>query len=87
MGIDVVHFDGCTSLYQPIGMRINKPIKRQLCEKWEDLLMEGMGPVTGMAKEPSCKMKMDAEWLIDVYNKISEKMGRNAWKKTGFEWF
>jgi hypothetical protein len=27
------------------------------------------------------------EWLIDVYTNIPEDIGKNAWKKMGFEWF
>jgi hypothetical protein len=30
---------------------------------------------------------MVADWLVDVYSNIPEETGKNAWKKTGFEWF
>ena len=47
--------------------------------------MEGKGIVNGKAMEPSHKMV--ASWVMDVHNNIPTAIGRNAWKKTGFEWF
>ena len=48
-------------------------------------MVEGDGIVNGQAKEPSHKMVV--EWLVDVYDNISETGAMNAWKKEGFEWF
>ena len=40
--------------------------------------------VAGQAKEPS--RKLIAEWLVEVYTNIPVGMGRNTWKKRGYEW-
>ena len=85
MGIEVVHIPaGCMYLCQPIDIGINKPVKSCLHQKWEDWMMEGDGIVDGVAKEPSCKMMV--EWVLQVYESIPEAIGRNAWKKQGYEW-
>ena len=73
-GIEVVHIlAGCTYLYQPIDVDINKPIKSRLCQKWEDWKTEGDGIVDGVAKEPSCKSVV--EWIVQVYEDIPEEIG------------
>ena len=66
-------------------MEINKPVKSQLHEKWEDWMMEGEGIVNGKAKEPI--RKIVTGWLVVVYTNIPEEMGKNAWNKTYVEWF
>jgi hypothetical protein len=48
-------------------------------------MTEGDGIVDGIAKEPS--QKNVANWLVNVYKDIPEKIRKNAWEKTGFEWF
>lgn len=86
MGIEVVHIPaGCTYLCQPIDVGINKPIKTRVRERWEDWMMDGGGVEDGVAKEPS--RKMVAEWVVETYTAMPETIGRNAWMKTGFEWF
>ena len=47
--------------------------------------MEGEGVVDGRARELSCEIV--AEWLVEVYSNIPEEIGKNSWKKEGFEWF
>jgi hypothetical protein len=85
MGIEAVHIlVGCTYLCQPIDVRIDKPVKCHLRQKWEDWMMEGDRIVDGVAKEPSHKMV--AEWIVQVYESIPEAIGRNAWKKQVYEW-
>jgi hypothetical protein len=42
-------------------------------------MVEGEGIVDRKAMEPSRNIL--AEWVVDVYNKISIAMGRNAWNK------
>jgi hypothetical protein len=86
MGIEVHIHAGCTYVCQPIDVRINKPSMCQLCEKWEDWMMEGDGIVDGMAKEPSHKMVV--EWLVQaqVYKSIPEEIRRKVWKKKGYKW-
>ena len=48
-------------------------------------MVDGEGIDNGQAKELSCKTV--AEWLVEVYDNIPEEIGRNTWKKEGFEWF
>jgi hypothetical protein len=77
MGIEVVHIPaGCMYLCQPIDIRINRPVKSHLHQKWEGWMVEGDGIVDGFAKEPSCKMV--AEWVVQVYDSIPEEIGQNA---------
>jgi hypothetical protein len=66
MGIEVVHIPtGCTYLCQPNDIRINKPIKTRLGEKWEDWMTDGEGIEDGVLKEPS--RKVVTKWLIETY--------------------
>jgi hypothetical protein len=86
LGIEVIHIPaGCTYLCQPIDVGINKSIKGGLRDKWDQWMVEGEGIVNGKAKEPS--RKLVAEWVVNVYNNITDVVGMNAWKKEGFEWF
>ena len=64
---------------------INKTINTAMREKWVDLMVDGDGLVSGVAKEPS--RKMGAEWILEVYNHILGQTARNAWMKKGYEWF
>ncbi len=87
LGIEVQHIPaGCTYLCQPVNCQlgINKPIKKEMMEQWEDWMYSGGGVVEGVAKAPSPKLV--AEWIIGTYKKISEVTGQNAWRKGGFEW-
>ncbi len=86
LGIEVIQIPaGCTYLCQPVDVGINKTVKCGMREKWEDWMLEGDGITNGVAKEPS--QKQVVEWLLDVYNNIPREVGRNAWKKKGYEWF
>ena len=86
LGIEVIHIPaGCTYLCQPVDVGINKTIKTGMSKKWEDWMTDGEGIVDGVAKEPSHKVV--AEWLAETYTTMPETIGRNAWMKTGFEWF
>ena len=48
-------------------------------------MVEGEGIVNMKAMEPS--RKMVAMWVVDVHDNIPTRIGRNAWKKTDYEWF
>ena len=54
-------------------------------EKWENWMVAEDGIVNGVAKKPS--RKLVAEWLTDVYMNLPGQTVRNAWMKTGFQWF
>ncbi len=86
LGIEVHHIPGgCTWLCQPVDVGINRPIKKEMTEQWEKWMYDGGGVVDSVAKEPT--RKLVAEWIIGTYRNISEETGKNAWKKTGYEWF
>ena len=73
MGIEVMHITvGCMYMCQPIDVRINKPVKCHLHQKWEDWMMERDGIVDGVAGEPSFKM---AELIVQVYESFPEEIG------------
>ena len=48
-------------------------------------MLEGDRIANGVAKEPP--RRLIAEWLIDVYLHTPAQTVRNAWMKTGYEWF
>jgi hypothetical protein len=86
LGIEVMHIPpGCTYLCQPVDVGINKSIKSRMREKWENWMIAGDGIVDGVAKEPS--RQLVAEWVVDVYMNLPAQTVRNAWMKSGFEWF
>ena len=85
LGIKLHHIPGgCTWLCQPVDVEINRPIKMEMTEQWEKWMFDGGGIVDGVAKEPT--RKLVAEWIIGTYRNISVETGKNAWKKTGYEW-
>ena len=86
LGIEVQHIPaGCTYLCQPVDMGINRPIKKEMMEQWEDWMYDGGGVVEGVANTPS--RKLVTEWILGTYEAISAETGRNAWRKKGYEWF
>jgi hypothetical protein len=86
LGVEVQHIPGgCTWLCQPVDVGINRPIKKEMTEQWEKWMFNGGGVVDGVVKEPT--RNLVAEWIIGAYKNISEEIGQNAWKKTGYEWF
>jgi hypothetical protein len=56
-----------------------------MTEQWEKWMFNGGGVVDGVAKEPT--RKLVAEWIIGAYRNITTEIGKNAWKKKGYEWF
>ena len=86
LGIEVVHIPpGCTYLCQPVDVGINKSLKSRMREKWENWMVMGEGIVNGAAKEPT--RQLVAEWVVEVYKNLPAQTVRNAWMKTGFEWY
>ena len=86
MGIEVVHIPaGCTYLCQPSNVRVNKPIKTHLHEKWGDRKTDGEGVEDGVTKGPSHKVV--AEWFVETYSTMPATVGRNTWMMDDFEWF
>ena len=86
LGIEVQHIPGgCTYLCQPVDVGINRPIKVEMTEQWEEWMVSGGGISDGVAKPPL--RAQVAEWIVGSYKAITEETGRNAWRKTGYEWF
>jgi hypothetical protein len=48
-------------------------------------MVAGDGIVNGVAKELT--RQLVAEWVADVYKNLPAQIVRNAWMKSGFEWF
>ena len=87
MGVEVVHIPGgCTSLCQPVDVGFNKPFKDRVRQLWTEwMVTEGL--VDGTTKAPT---RLDvAGWVDTVMNLMSNEttIVKNAWMKTGYEWF
>ena len=85
LGIEVQHLPGsCMYLCQSVGVGVNKPIKKEMTTQREDLMTEGDEMTAGVANKPTRKLL--TEWIVGAYKNVSKEVGRNAWKKNGFEW-
>ena len=87
MGMEVIHIPGgCTGLCQPVDVGFNKPFKDRLRDLWINWMIDE-GLATGTTTSPS--RKVVAEWIdaIIAEMKIETTIVKNAWLKTGFEWF
>ena len=87
MGVEVVHIPGgCTSLCQPVDVGFNKPFKDRVRQLWTEwMVTEGL--VDGTTKAPT---RLDvAGWVDTVMAQMSNEptIVKNAWMKTGYEWF
>ena len=86
LGIEVQHIPaGCTYLCQPVDVGINRLIKKEMTDQWEEWMMSGGGVSAGVAKMPS--RAQVAEWIIGAYKAITEETGCNAWRKTDYKLF
>ena len=86
LGIEVQHIPaGCTYLCQPMDVGINRSIKKEMTEQWEEWMIHGGGVEGGIAKTPT--RRQVAEWIVGSYRNISEQTARNTWKKRGYQWF
>jgi hypothetical protein len=85
LGIEVQHIPaGCTYLCQPVDVGINRSIKKEMTEQWEEWMINGGGVDGGIAKSPT--RRQVAEWIVGSYKNISEQTAQNAWKKKGYQW-
>ena len=70
LGVQVEHIPGgCTSLYQPVDIGINKPFKAFLCKVWEKwMINEGIrsGPTSPPTRE------LIAKWASYAKDQIKE---------------
>ncbi len=85
-GIEVIHIPGgCTALCQPLNIGVNKPFKQRIRHLWEEW-MKKMLDQDGVICKATCKEV--AEWTASVYwNMVGSKILKNAWRKTGYDWF
>ena len=87
LGIEVKRIPGgCTSLCQPVDVGFNKPFKDRVRRQWVSwMIAEGF--IYGTTSPP---MRRDvATWFDRAMAEMKSEVGiiRNAWLKTGYEWF
>ena len=87
LGVEVQHIPGgCTSLCQPVDIGFNKPFKDRLRRAWHNwMLAEAV--IHGTTRTPT---RLDvARWVAGTMEAMRGEgvIVRNAWKKTGYEWF
>ncbi len=86
-GTEVKHIPaGCTSLCQPVDVGFNKPFKdhvRRQLVSW----MIAKGVIHGTTSPPT--RRDVATWVDRAMAEMKSEVGiiRNAWLKTGYEWF
>jgi hypothetical protein len=87
LGVEVKHIPGgCTSLCQPIDVGFNKPFKDRLWRLWTSWMIS-KGIVHGTTSPPT---RLDVATLVDramADMKAEHGIVKNAWMKSGFEWF
>jgi hypothetical protein len=75
MGVEVIHIPGgCTGLCQPVDVGFNKPFEDRVRRLWT---------------ETTPTRKVVAEWIDAVLTEMRSEttIVKNAWMKTGYEWF
>ncbi len=87
LGVEVKHIPGrCTFLCQLVNVGFNKPFKSRVQKMWiKWLINEGINQGTA-----SLLTRRDiAMWVNKAIYQMKEEqlIIRNAWLKTGFEWF
>jgi hypothetical protein len=87
LGVEVMHIPGgCTSLCQPVDVGFNKPFKDRIRRQWVSWMI-AEGVIHGTTSSPT---RRDVTGWVDraVAEMRSEgTICRNAWQKTGYEWF
>jgi hypothetical protein len=87
LGVKVKHIPGrCTSPCQPVDEGFNKPFKSRVQKMWINWMIT-KGVQEGTTSLPTrCNV---AVWVDKAMAKMKEKQQiiKNAWLKTGFEWF
>ncbi len=86
LGIEVIHIPGgCTGLCQLLNIGVNKPFKQRIHHLWEEWMIEMLDKDSTIC-EAMCKEV--AEWMVGVHwDMVGSKILKNAWGKTGFDWF
>jgi hypothetical protein len=86
LGIEIIHIPGgCTGLTQPLDVGINKPFKSRVRVLWEEWLIDELDQ-TGLVYAPA--REDISGWVAEVVWGLNGKnLMRNAWRKTGYDWF
>ena len=85
--MEVIHIPGRgTGLCQPVDVGFNKPFKDRIRRSWTDWMVE-FGLATGTPMTPT--RNLFAEWINAVLSEMRNEttIVKNAWMKTGYEWF
>ena len=74
---------GYVGLFQPIDVGINKSLKSEVQQLWEDWMMDfGLSDAVTV---PHTWLDF-AEWVMGAYY-LPEQIVYNAWMKKGYTWF
>ena len=86
LGIEIVSIPGgCTGLCQPLDVGINKPFKARVRALWEEWMIDEIDR-TGMVYAPT--REDISSWVAQVvWGMEGKPLMRNAWRKTGYDWF
>ena len=86
LGIEIIHIPGgCTGLTQPLDVGINKPFKSRVRVLWEEWMIDEIDR-TGLVYAPT--REDISGWVAEVVWGLNGKqLMRNAWRKTGYDWF
>ena len=80
LGVEVIHIPGsCTGLVQPLNVGYNRPFKVCIRGKWQEWMME----MVERSGEDVSAWIVESYWDLDC----KTKMIKNAWLKSGYEWF
>jgi len=88
LGIEVRHIPGgCTKLCQPVDVGFNKPFKDRMRKQWLSWMIDE-GIIHGTTTPPSSRCDV-AGWVDCAMEEMKreERIIKNAWRKTGYEWF
>ena len=85
LGCEVMHIPGgCTCVLQPVDVGFNKPLKAGYRKPFCNWLIQHAiihGKIDCSTREQV------AMWIVAASLSISNQTIRNAWRRTGFEWF
>ena len=86
LGIEIIHIPGgWTGLTQPLDVGINKPFKSRVRVLWEEWMIDEIDR-TGLVYAPT--REDISGWVAEVvWGLNGKKLMRNAWRKTGYDWF
>jgi hypothetical protein len=86
LGIEIIHIPGgCTGLTQPLDVGINKPFKSRVRALWEEWTINEINR-TGLVYAPTREDIFG--WVVEVvWGMDGKDLMRNAWRKTGYNWF